>query len=46
VSESLTDQIVSFLQRVVGSMGVTLAASVEPTADGTRINLEGEDGGS
>jgi spoIIIJ-associated protein len=45
VSESLTDQIVTFLQSVVGAMGISLAASVEETPDGTRINLEGEEGG-
>jgi spoIIIJ-associated protein len=45
VSESLTNQIVSFVERVVGAMGVNLTASVEETADGTRINLQGEDGG-
>ena len=45
MTESLTDQIVSFVQRVVGAMGVTLAVSVEQTEDGTRINLQGEDGG-
>jgi len=45
VSESLTDQIVSFVQRVVGAMGVTLETSVEQTEDGTRINLQGEEGG-
>jgi spoIIIJ-associated protein len=45
VSESLTNQIVSFVERVVGAMGVQLTASVEETADGTRINLHGEDGG-
>ena len=45
MSESLTDQIVSFVQRVVGAMGVTLETSVEQTEDGTRINLQGEEGG-
>jgi len=45
VSESLTDQIVSFVQRVAEAMGVTLTATVEESADGTRINLQGEDGG-
>jgi spoIIIJ-associated protein len=45
VSESLTNQIVSFVERVVGAMGVNLTASVEQTEDGTRINLQGEDGG-
>ena len=45
MSESLTDQIVLFVQRVVSAMGVTLTPVTEQTADGTRINLEGEDGG-
>ena len=45
MSESLTNQIVSFVERVVGAMGVTLTTSVEQTEDGTRINLQGEDGG-
>ena len=45
MSESLTNQIVSFVERVVGAMGVKLTVSVEHAADGTRINLEGEEGG-
>ena len=45
MSESLTNQIVSFVERVVGAMGAQLTASVEETEDGTRINLQGEDGG-
>jgi spoIIIJ-associated protein len=45
VSESLTNQIVSFVEQVVGAMGAQLTATVEETADGTRINLQGEDGG-
>ena len=45
MSESLTNQIVSFVERVVGAMGAQLIATVEETADGTRINLQGEDGG-
>ena len=45
MSESLTNQIVSFVERVVGAMGVQLTAAVEDTPDGTRINLQGEDGG-
>ena len=45
MSESLTDQIVSFVQHVVGAMGVNLTVSVEEGADGTRINLQGEEGG-
>jgi spoIIIJ-associated protein len=45
VSESLTNQIVSFVQNVVGAMGVNLTVAVEEGADGTRINLQGEEGG-
>jgi len=42
---SLTTEITEFLQKVVTAMGMTLTATVEETPDGTRINLEGEDGG-
>jgi len=42
---SLTTEIAEFLQKVVTAMGVTLTATIEETTDGTRINLEGEDGG-
>jgi spoIIIJ-associated protein len=42
---SLTTDITGFLQNVVAAMGMSLTTSVEETADGTRINLEGEDGG-
>ena len=42
---SLTTDITGFLEKVVAAMGMTLTTSVEETADGTRINLEGEDGG-
>jgi spoIIIJ-associated protein len=42
---SLTTEITEFLQDVVAAMGVTLSPTVEETPDGTRINLEGEDGG-
>jgi len=38
-------QIAGFVQDVVNAMGATLAVQVEDTADGTRINLVGEDGG-
>jgi spoIIIJ-associated protein len=41
----LTTDITDFIQNVVAAMGVTLTATIEETADGTRINLEGEDGG-
>ena len=42
---SLTSDITGFLQNVVTAMGMTLTTSVEETPEGTRINLEGEDGG-
>ena len=42
---SLTTEITDFLQNVVAAMGMTLSPIVEETPDGTRINLEGEDGG-
>lgn len=42
---SLTTEITEFLQQVVTAMGMTLATSIEDTPEGTRINLEGEDGG-
>jgi len=42
---ALTPQIAKFVQDVVTAMGVALTVSVEETAEGTHINLEGEDGG-
>jgi spoIIIJ-associated protein len=45
VPMSLTTDITGFLQKVVAAMGMTLTTSVEETPEGTRINLEGEDGG-
>ena len=41
----LITEITEFLQGVVRAMGLTLTPTIEETADGTRINLEGEDGG-
>ena len=38
-------QIAGFVQNVVNAMGASLIVSVEETPEGTRINLEGEDGG-
>ena len=35
-------QVTDFIGRVVKSMGLDLEARVETTADGTRVNLEGE----
>src|SRR6185503_17848445 len=45
VTDSLNGQISTFLQNVVQAMGLSLNLSVEEGDDGTRINLEGEDGG-
>jgi spoIIIJ-associated protein len=45
MSSPLNAQIVGFIQNVVNAMGVALTATVEETPEGTRINLEGEDGG-
>jgi spoIIIJ-associated protein len=42
---SLTTQIAGFVQDVVSAMGAALSVNVEETPEGTRINLEGEDGG-
>src|SRR5436190_22711750 len=42
---SLTSQITGYVQALVTAMGVTLTVNVEETAEGTRINLDGEDGG-
>ena len=45
MNETLNTQIAAFVQEVVSAMGVLLTTRVEETAEGTRINLEGEDGG-
>jgi spoIIIJ-associated protein len=42
---SLATEIAAFVQHVVNAMGVTLTTSIEESPEGTRINLEGEDGG-
>src|SRR5215510_16556880 len=42
---ALTTEITGFVQNVVNAMGVELSVSVEESPEGTRINLEGEDGG-
>ena len=45
MSETLIGEISTFLQSVVQAMGLSLTIRVEDGPDGTRINLEGEDGG-
>jgi len=42
---SLTTEITAFVQQVVSAMGTSLQVTAEETPDGTRINVEGEDGG-
>ena len=42
---ALTTEIVGFVQSVVAAMGMQLTSTVEETPEGTRINLQGEDGG-
>jgi spoIIIJ-associated protein len=42
---ALTTEITDFVQRVVAAMGLELVPNIEETKEGTRINLEGEDGG-
>ena len=45
MNETLTKQIADFVQSVVSAMGVALTVTIEESPEGTRINLEGEDGG-
>jgi len=45
VNNTLISEIAGFVAEVVAAMGATLTTTVEATADGARINLEGEDGG-
>lgn len=45
MNETLTKQISDFVQSVVSAMGVELTVTIEESPEGTRINLEGEDGG-
>ena len=42
---SLTTEITDFVRRVVEAMGLRLATAIEETPEGTRIDLQGEDGG-
>jgi len=45
VNDTVTSEIVAFVRNVAEAMGAVLDATVEETPDGTRINLQGEDGG-
>ena len=42
---ALTTEIADFVERVVAAMGLELVPNIEETKEGTRINLEGDDGG-
>ena len=42
---SLTTDIADFVQRIVTAMGLALTTNIEETAEGTRVDLIGEDGG-
>jgi spoIIIJ-associated protein len=42
---SLTTEITDFVREVVGAMGLSLSPSIEETPEGTRIDLQGDDGG-
>ena len=42
---ALMTQITGFVQDVVNAMGLSLTVNLEDTPDGTRINLDGDDGG-
>ena len=44
MSTSLETKVVDFVRQVVGAMGLSLEAKVERSADGVRVNLEGEGG--
>ena len=45
MNETLTKQIADFVQSVASAMGVVLTVAIEESPEGTRINLQGEDGG-
>jgi spoIIIJ-associated protein len=42
---SLTTEITDFVRTVVAAMGLSLTPSIEETPEGTRIDLQGGDGG-
>jgi spoIIIJ-associated protein len=39
---SIDNQVIEFVQRIVGAMGLTLEVTVEETPDNIRLNLAGE----
>ena len=42
MTADIDNQVIEFLQKVVGAMGLTLEITVEETPDNTRLNLAGE----
>src|SRR5262245_61914435 len=44
MTADLESKIIEFVRQVTKAMGLTPEAHVERTGDGTRVNLEGEDG--
>jgi spoIIIJ-associated protein len=45
MAENLNADILDFVKHTTAAMGLALEATVEQTADGPRVNLDGEDGG-
>jgi len=46
MSTDLEARVVDFVRRVTGALGLALEAQVDHTRDGTRVNLQGDDGGA
>ena len=44
MNADLEDKIVDFLHQAIATMGLKLETHVERTPEGTRVNLQGEDG--
>jgi spoIIIJ-associated protein len=45
INDTLAKQVAAFVEEVARTMGASLSATIEDAPEGTRINLEGEDGG-
>jgi spoIIIJ-associated protein len=43
MSDDLDRQVIDFVTKVTGAMGLDLTATIEETPDNVRLNLEGED---
>jgi len=42
MTAEIDNQVIAFIQQIVGAMGLTLQVTVEETPDNTRLNLSGE----